>query len=573
MNSDLKILKKKYGENFSKLCRELFPSILENEGELVSIITSLFKESHFLYDDLITYDRVRSFQRLVMNKYNKKLDSVIDTEKTPYELFKEQGYTLKECLTNEEILSYKKYYAKGEELCTFNDNRLKTNRVFFAVKDNALEIKRKSNPQREDEYGTSVLSLQFTLDTNYLSIKNRYNHTVNNPDATYQNNLENIAGGLTYSFEKYLGIKQSNAQSDFEIPNYVRSADGKYYRYNFERNNKYYCADNIIIDFFNEVSFPKEEYIVFDGFVLDLVNKKLENYDSSCYDAAETVFSNIKSIKIEKNGDTKGIYIICEDDIRVYFQLNKYNQIISVVMDGVEIIPSCFLENSSSIKTFSSKDTIEIYDYFLTDCEDLEYLYLPKCKTIGDMFACSAKLLKSISLPNVRKIEDEFLTYNKLIENIYMPNLETVGRLFLKDNSSLKEINLPKLKKVGVYFLKANNSIESAYLPELLKVGRSFLRENTCLRELYVPMLKDIDNSFLENNQSLEYLSLPEVETIGNNVLSKNTKLKSLYTPKIQFIGINFLENKQELLDSLCIYSQSMHNLLSTEENKVKGGR
>ena len=69
-----KILKKKYGENFSKLCRELFPSILENEGELVSIITSLFKESHFLYDDLITYDRVRSFQRLVMNKYNKNTE-------------------------------------------------------------------------------------------------------------------------------------------------------------------------------------------------------------------------------------------------------------------------------------------------------------------------------------------------------------------------------------------------------------------------------------------------------------------------------------------------------------------
>jgi hypothetical protein len=573
MNNDLKIIKKKYGENFSKLCRKLFPSILEEDGTLTTIITSLFKENHFLYDDLIEYNMVNSFQKLIMNEYGKKINNVTDTDKNPYELFKEKGYTLKECQTNEEILSYKKYYAKGEELCTFNDNRLKTNRVFFAVKDNALEIKRKSDPKREDEYGTSVLSLQFTIDTNYLSIKNRYNHTVKNPDATYQNNLENIAEGLTYSFEKYLGIKQSNAQGDFEIPNYVRAADGKYYRYNFEVNNKYYCPDNIIVDNFKEVSFPKGKYILFDGFLLDLVDKKLENYDSSCYNAAETVFSNIKSIKIENNGDTKGIYIICEDDIRVYFQLNKYNQIISVVMDGVEIIPSCFLENSSSIKTFSSKDTIEIYDYFLTDCEDLEYLYLPKCKTIGDMFACSAKLLKSISLPNVRKIEDEFLTYNKLIENIYMPNLETVGRLFLKDNSSLKEINLPKLKKVGVYFLKANNSIESAYLPELLKVGRSFLRENTCLRELYVPMLKDIDNSFLENNQSLEYLSLPEVETIGNNVLSNNTKLKSLYTPKIQFIGINFLENKQELLDSLCIYSQSMHNLLSTEENKVKGGR
>ena len=573
MNSDLKIIKKKYGENFSKLCRELFPSILENEGELVSIITSLFKESHFLYDDLITYDRVKSFQRFVMNKYDKKSNSIIDTGKSPYELFKEQGYTLRECHTNEEILSYKKYYAKGEELCTFNGDRLKTNRVFFAVKDNALEIKRKSEPQREDEYGTSVLSLQFTIDTNYLSIKNRYNHTVKNPDATYQNNLENIAGGLTYSFEKYLGIKQSNAQSDFEIPNYVRSADGKYYRYNFERNNKYYCADNIIIDFFNEVSFPKEEFIVFDGFVLDLVNKKLENYDINCYEAAETVFSNIKSIKIEKNGDTKDIYIICEDNIRVYFQLNKYNQIISVVMDGVEIISSCFLENSSSIKSFSSKDTIKVVDCFLMHCEDLEYIYLPKCEIIGNDFALRAENLKTINLPNVKRVGNDFLTCNKLIENINMPNLETAGSLFLRNNLVLKEINLPKLKKVGFSFLEANNIIEKTYLPNLIKVGSSFLRENTCLRELYVPMLKDIDNNFLENNQDLEYLSFPEVETIGNNVLSKNTKLKSLYIPRIQFIGINFLKNNQELLDSSCIYSRCMHNFFSFEGNDLQKNR
>ena len=63
MNSDLKIIKKKYGENFSKLCRKLFPSILENEGELVSIITSLFKENHFLYDDLITYELAERIAR------------------------------------------------------------------------------------------------------------------------------------------------------------------------------------------------------------------------------------------------------------------------------------------------------------------------------------------------------------------------------------------------------------------------------------------------------------------------------------------------------------------------------
>ena len=565
MNSDLKILKKKYGENFSKLCRNLFPSILEEEGTLVSIITSLFKESHFLYDDLIKYNMVYSFQKLVMNEYGKKTNSVIDTGKSPYELFKEQGYTLKECLTNEEILSYKKYYAKGEELCTFNGNRLKTNRVFFAVKDNALEIKRKSEPQREDEYGTSVLSLQFTLDTNYLSIKNRYNHTVKNPDATYQNNLENIAEGLTYSFEKYLGIKQSNAQGDFEIPNYVRTADGKYYRYNFEVNNKYYCPDNIIIDSFNEVSFPKEKYILFDVFLLDLVDKKLEKYDKSCYDAAEKIFSNIKSIKIENNGDTKGIYIICEDDIRVYFQLNKYNQIISVVMDGVEIIPSFFLLRSFSIKSFSSKDTIKIGDYFLTKCENLEYIYLPKCEIIGNSFAYSSKLLKSINLPNVRKIGDEFLTCNEIIENIYMPNLQAVGNSFLYYNEKLKTLFLPNLERIGNYFMNENISLEKCDLPKLNKVGSSFLARNTCLKEFNAPNIMTIDSYFLRRNQELIYLYLPNIEEIKDDFLASNKRIRNLYIPTVKFIGNGFLYSNRDLINNLY-----MPNLLSFEGNDLK---
>ncbi len=37
-----KIKKDIYGERFAKLCRELFPTILEQEGALYSILTSKF---------------------------------------------------------------------------------------------------------------------------------------------------------------------------------------------------------------------------------------------------------------------------------------------------------------------------------------------------------------------------------------------------------------------------------------------------------------------------------------------------------------------------------------------------
>ena len=157
---------------------------------------------------------------------------------------------------------------------------------FFAVKTNVDEIKRENfpNPERQDEYGTSVISIQFTKDENCtLSIKNRYNHTVPNPDATFSNNLDNIIFGLTYNFEKYYGFKQKYI-NDFELKGYVRANDGKYYKYNYEINNIYYCPNNIIIDNFEVKRLPKEKYLLFDYFILDLQNKRLQLYDDSIKD-------------------------------------------------------------------------------------------------------------------------------------------------------------------------------------------------------------------------------------------------------------------------------------------------
>ena len=82
----------------------------------------------------------------------------------------EAGYKLYRCETYEDILAFKPYYYQkysekesiNELLCTFNDaKRIETHYVFFAVKKNVDEIKRENfkKPEREDEYGTSVISI------------------------------------------------------------------------------------------------------------------------------------------------------------------------------------------------------------------------------------------------------------------------------------------------------------------------------------------------------------------------------------------------------------------------------
>ena len=67
LNKDLEIIKKKYGENMMKLCRELFPSILEEEGVLSKIILSNFYPNHNLYDDIIDNKLENNFKNYIYN--------------------------------------------------------------------------------------------------------------------------------------------------------------------------------------------------------------------------------------------------------------------------------------------------------------------------------------------------------------------------------------------------------------------------------------------------------------------------------------------------------------------------
>ena len=58
---DLKIIKKKYGENMMHLCRKLFPTLLEEEGLLSNILLSHFEPSKFLYNDITENHLITSF--------------------------------------------------------------------------------------------------------------------------------------------------------------------------------------------------------------------------------------------------------------------------------------------------------------------------------------------------------------------------------------------------------------------------------------------------------------------------------------------------------------------------------
>lgn len=474
-SKELNRIKKLYGERFMHLCRSLFPTLLEQEGLLTEVLKSTFAtNSRTLYDDIVNNDLEEEFKNYIYSKIDveKEMPEIIG-EKTPYQLLDENGYDLYECNSEEEIQSFKKYYKSGEELCTFLGNRLNRCVVFFAVKKDVEEIKREdfNNPKREDEYGTSVMSIQFTKSQNStVSIKNRYNHTVNNPDATYGNDLDRIAPGLTQSFEKLLlqrgmTLNKSNIEA-FNIPNYVVAGDGKYYKYNMEINGNYYCPGNVIIDHGNVIKLEPEKQELIDYFILDKENKTLSLYDDPILfltgDGFIDGFKNIDSIEMANNNNseqkTKTITIKEKSsDKPITIEINK---------------------ESNSIIGYTNENLTNLGDNFLGYNEQLSKLVAP----------------------NVTSIDDDVLENNIELEKFEAPNLEWIGYSFLRNNSKLSEFKVPNVACIGNRVLENNKSLKKIDAPNAEWIGFNFLRMNTKLSEFYVPNLSK------ESKESLEYL-------------------------------------------------------------------
>ena len=347
-SNELKKIKKLYGEKFMHLCRELFPTILEKEGALTEILNSTFAtNSRTLYEDIMEAGLKEKFKGMIYRHVDVEKEEVeVIERKTPYQLLEEAGYDLYECNTEEEIQSFKKYYKENEELCTFRGGRLDSCVVFWAVKKDAENIDRNNfkKPQREDEYGTSVMSIQFSRGENStVSIKNRYNHTVNNPDATYGNDLDKIKLGLTESFKQLLaerGMQFSTTNiEDFMLPNYVVAADGKYYKYNDEIDGIYYCPGNTIIHQGRVKHLEPEKQILIYEFIIDKEKKEIKLYDERINDSFVDTIKQISNIEVRKSdkknerirtitndlGESFEIEIDCDNRITGYKDNNTKN--------------------------------------------------------------------------------------------------------------------------------------------------------------------------------------------------------------------------------------------------------
>ena len=550
LNKDLKYIKKKYGEKMMHYCRECFPTILNVPGKLVEILNTHFycvKDS--LYNDIKENHKESEFNDFVYSNAGLKNEyDIRDVSKTPKELLDDAGYDLFECKTVEEVNSFKKYFILGEQLCTFLDpaSRLENKYVFFAVKKNILDIKREDFliPDRQDEYGTSVISIQFTRDkNNHLSIKNRYNEVVNNPDSTFDNNLDNIIPGLTMSFYKAYGIREIyDENSEFQMENYI-SIDGEYYKYNYKLNDIYYCTNNIIALNGKVIKYDPEKYIIMDYFIIDLVNKKVDVFDNKLRDSFSEVIGKIKNIEIVRGEKDKKVYITNEEDNIFELTLSFDNKLIGIKNNMIDKLPNRFLISGEYLKNMEFSNVREIGNDVLYANTDLEYFNLSKAEVIGNYFLASNIKLTNIDLNKTIMIGDDFLKRNIIVESINFDSLQRVGNSFMFSNKGLSSIVIPNLSYTGKCFFKSNDKVLFASFPSLQETGDFFMNDAKNLRMFEADNLRVTGDMFLMANKELDYISLPNLIKTGKLFLAANQIIMSVNLPNLSYLPKYFLRN------------------------------
>lgn len=520
-----KKIKKQNGERVAKQIRE---AALLGIPDIVHIL-------EFAGSDV---NDIRNIIPIIKETHQERPETIIHTNKEPIQLLNEAGYDAFSVQTQEQKDSIKKYFRPHEELCTFRDpHRHENFYIIHAVKRNAEEIKPLKNPTRQDEYGTSVISIQISKKGGFISIKNRYNHTVNDPDNTFNNNPDNIIPGLSESLKKYFNVDFS--VTDSIMPENFRIVNNQLVRYNYETDD-FYFGNNYYFNG-NQITKLNSDYqYMLDCFVFDTKTSELTN-PSNTKDASFEILQKLlvgKKIKIQPSPIDKNEKMFFADGEHVLTISN--GQIVELNMPDIEHIGDNFLHNNIKLRKLIAPKIKKVGNNFLPKNQHLTNLSFPELITIGNGFLMqNGGSLTEIYLPQLQKAGAGFLSENHGLKSLSLPNIKTLGSGALT-RLNTSDLYFPNLEEVSDGFLALNTS-KKISLPALKSVGNNFLCHNDKITELEVPLLESTGNEFLSNGTSLMTLSLPKIKTVGDRFLQYNTKLMKIYAPNLETVGVGFL--------------------------------
>ena len=487
--------------------------------------------------------------------------------KTPYELLDEAGYNAYYADTLEKQNAIRPYFAIGEELCTFQDpSRYQHYYIIHAIKKNVDQIKRADfkRPDRQDAYGTSVISIQISKTNGTISIKNRYNHSVDCPDNTFFSNPDNIIYGLSQSIRKEFGVDFSS--QSVSLPDNYMLVNGHVLNYHSEDNN-YHFGSNFYE--FNDKIYPidKDKELVLGTSILNFKTRTVRcpARASDCFcqvfsdqikgkslqlkrapNGAHDIFANGTFLARLVDGQITDLILPTTKEIGDFFMPTN-TAIKSFAAPCVKHIGAAFLAMARNLSNISLPEVETVSNDFLHCNRVLTKLVLPKLKSAGYLFMFQNTVLNEFVAPNLKTVSDAFLSSNTELRQIDLPNLTTAGRSFISGNLCIKKVNLPNLKTTGNHFLYNNKDLVELKLPSLTYLAMNSLYYNNKLKLFEAPNLVQTEADFLFNNLSMEKVFLPSLREIGGSFLYRNTALKELNLPALRIFNGSILSNNTQL--------------------------
>lgn len=407
-----------------------------------------------------------------------------------FQLAQEAGYKVIYADTLKKQNIIRSFFEKEEELCTFRDSlRFQNYYIFHFIKQGAEKLNRADffgKESRDDEYGTSVMSLQVDKLEGHVKICNRYNHTVQNPDNTLGGNPDNIISGLTVAIEKFLGRKIDVAKA--ALPEGYLNLNQNIYHYHKEADNIYYGSDFYIKNH-RLFEINKDYQMIVDTFLIDFRKNEIKQIleDEIIQDGFETCYQLMPLLK---------------EEVASGGQLSRKKE---GDLDAVYLDDRCILKARNGMMTYLHLKTPEkIFWPLFVEHPSIEEIYLDHMKEIGNTFdsqsfyACPN--LRVLSLPELECLENHSVLHLPALEKLNISQVKEVGFGCLNYLGGVSEIDLSSCTRLGPYTLGRNNQLRKVNLKALKVLERESIVENPLLRDVLLNSLENMDQTALSNN-------------------------------------------------------------------------
>ena len=430
-----KRLKKQKGEQFAQTLRNHHNGLLEIKG-IEDIVRHAGRDATPLLQYLMS-----------LLTANDNATASPPKPESPFALLKKAGYRAFHADTLEKQNSIQGYFQTSERLCTFNDHaRYQNYHIVHAVKENVENIKREDfegKEKRQDEYSTSVISIQMLKSGGFISIKNRYNHAVESCDNTFKSNPDEIIPGLSSALKNHFNVNFSAAGS--LLPEgYVPMGD-QIFKFHTEMNNIYY-GDQAWVEHnkIQAVNRAKGDAL-FDRFLFDHKTKTLKPVDPQSGDSFADDFNKAyggnKDLAVDKNGNLK-----LNEHILIG---TKNSQIKTLNLPALTTMGNDCLLNAPALTQFDAPALTTMGHHCLFNARALTQFKAPALTTMGEYCLCNALALTQFEAPALTTMGNDCLCNAYALTQFKAPALTTMGNDCLYSAPALTQFDASALTTMG----------------------------------------------------------------------------------------------------------------------------